>query len=179
MDVNKYLLPATSNGHSDFLPRVAETMTTAGQSLMTHTTTVSANHASLMSATANPVPAYGSTTLSTSALVTLPSASQSQTLAASIVDLLPPPPGVNSAMQASTTSASQPVPAAIQATSTTASVSVGSSSAATPPSSHTAPTQSSVTATAATVAMAPPIVVVRQQQMKPYSGQSSPKIYKD
>jgi len=85
---------------------------------MTHTTTVSANHASLMSASANLVSTYGSTMPSTSALVTLPSATQSQTLAASTVDLLPPPPGVSNAIQAS----SQPVPAAIQTTSTTASV---------------------------------------------------------
>jgi len=149
---------------------------------MTHTTTVSANHASLMSASANPVAAYGSTMPSTSALVTLPSTTQSQPLAASTIDLLPPPSGASSAMQASTTSASQPVPAAIQTTSTTASVSVESSIAATPLSSQTAPTQSSAATTAATAAMAAPVVVVRQQQqqqVKPYSGHSSWKIYKD
>jgi len=87
-------------------------------------------------------------------------------------------------MQASTTSMPQPVPAATPSqpqTSTTASVPVGSSTAATPSIGQTAPIPPSVvTGTAATAAMAVPIVVVRQQQqVKPYSGQSSWKIYKE
>jgi len=185
LDVNMYLLPTTSNNHSDLLPQTAETKTTAGfggPSLTTNTTTVSANRASLMSATANSVSAYGATLPSTSALVITPSTYQSQTLAVSIVDLLPPPSGASSSMQTSTTSASQPVPAAtpsqLQTTYTPASVPVGSSTASTSSSSQTAPTQSSAIATAATAATAAPIVVVRQQQqVKLYAGHSSWKNY--
>ena len=179
IDVNKYLLPPTSNGRSDPLPQTAVTTTTRfWWTVIDDSYDYSIPQSCFFDVYYCKFCFYlWFHHAADVCLVTLPSASQSQTLAASTVDLLPPPPGVSSAMQASTTSMSQPVPAATPSqpqTYTTASVSVGSSTAATPSIGQTAPTQPSVTATTATAAMAAPIVLVRQQQqVKPYSGQSS------